>query len=97
MLDSLEDIKCAIDAALPAIIARHRAAGRLTWRLIHQIEDEVMTELVATGRYDPVMLRMVTASHWMGYPKSDEPVDFGDSNVRAVTFSAIEDAWAVTH
>lgn len=97
MLDTLEDTKCAIDAALPPIIARHRGAGQLTWRLIHQIEEELMHELAATGRHDPAMLRMVTASPWMGYPKNDEPVDFGDSNVRAMTFSAIEDAWAADH
>nr|WP_313037614.1 DUF2471 family protein [Achromobacter ruhlandii] len=97
MLDTLEDTKCAIDAALPSIIARHRAAGHLTWRLIHQIEEELMNELAATGRYDPQMLRMVMASSWMGYPRTDEPVDFGGSNVRAITFSAIEEAWAATH
>ncbi|MBB1625167.1 DUF2471 family protein [Achromobacter sp. UMC71] len=95
MLDTLEDIKLAVDATLPAIIARHRVAGQLTWRLIHQIEGELMHTLAATGRYDPVMLRMVTASPWMGYPHTDEPVDFGDSNVRAMTFSAIEAAWAL--
>ncbi|MGH8817131.1 MAG: DUF2471 family protein [Achromobacter pestifer] len=95
MLDTLEDTKCAIDAALPSIISRHRAAGHLTWRLLHKIEEELINELEATGRYHPDMLHMVMASPWMGYPKTDEPINFGDSNVRAITFGAIEDAWAL--
>lgn len=95
MLDALEETKCAIDAALPSIIARHRAAGQLTWRLLHKIEEELINELAATGAYHPEMLHMVMASPWMRYPTTDEPIDFGDSNVRPVTFGAIEKAWAI--
>ncbi|WP_367394506.1 DUF2471 family protein [Cupriavidus sp. Agwp_2] len=92
-MHSLAATESSIVEATPAIVAKHRAAGILTWKLIHQIEDEVMHELAQSGKHSSNMLRMLKSSPYLGYPKDDTPADFTGSDVIPVAFSAIRDAW----
>jgi hypothetical protein len=52
LFDDLDDAEAAVKEALPAVIARHRSAGILTWALLHQIEDEVIEAAAASGECD---------------------------------------------
>ncbi|WP_454754694.1 DUF2471 family protein [Cupriavidus necator] len=92
-MDPIQAAESAIVQATPAIVAKHRAAGILTWKLIHQIETEVMHEVGQSGKHAPNLLRMLKASPFLSYPKDDTPADFSGSEVVPITFSAIQDAW----
>ncbi len=96
-MDPIHAAETAIREAAPAIVARHRATGHLTWRLLHQLEDEVVAAVEATRKVNPGILRMMRASPLMGYPKNDEPADFGGAGAVAVTFSIIVEAWKHVH
>jgi len=58
-LDRAEE---AIKEMVPVVVGRHRGAGILTWRLLHQIESEVLDELAATGEHSQQMLGMLRSS-----------------------------------
>jgi len=92
-MDSIQAAEAAIIQATPAIVAKHRDAGILTWKLIHQIENEVMHQVGQSGKHAPNLLRMLKASPFLGYPKADTPADFSGSEAVPITFSAIHDAW----
>ncbi len=92
-MNPIEAAESSVIEALPAVVAKHRSAGILTWKLIHQIEDEVMQEVAKSGKHSPQLLRMIKASPAMGYPRDDTPADFTGSDVMPPTFSAIVDAW----
>ncbi|WP_236901372.1 DUF2471 family protein [Cupriavidus necator] len=64
---------------------------------MHQIEDEVVAAVEASRKVNPGILRMMRASPLVGYPKNDEPVDFGSAGAVAVTFSIIVEAWKHVH
>jgi hypothetical protein len=83
----------ALKAAVPAAVRRHRAAGTLTWALIHQIEAEVLNEVAATGKHSARMLGMLRASPAMGYPKDDQPVSLEGHDVVPSVFGAIYIEW----
>lgn len=90
-------IEKAIIDALPSIVSRHREAGLLTWRLLHQIEEEVFVAIGASERYDPKILRMLKSSPAMGYPKDDRIADVSKHEVCPVAFSAVMAAWQHVH
>lgn len=92
-MNPFEAVESSIVEVAPTIVAKHRVAGILSWKLIHQIEDELMREVAQSGRHSPAILRMVKASPMLGYPKDDKPADFTGSDVIPITFSAIRDAW----
>ncbi|MDW3682918.1 DUF2471 family protein [Cupriavidus sp. CV2] len=94
---ALTAAESAIVEALPPIIARYREAGILTWRLLHQIEEEVLAVVSATGLVPQLALGMVKAPSILGYPKDDRPADFTGHDVRPITFGAIMDAWKNVH
>ncbi|MCY1215270.1 hypothetical protein D9M68_734860 [compost metagenome] len=96
-MDILRAAEAALREATPAIVAHHRSAGHLTWRLLHQIEDEVVAAVKATRKVDPAILRMMRASPVMGYRKTDEVADFSKAGAIAVTFSIIWEAWKHVH
>jgi hypothetical protein len=78
---------------VPGIVRRHRSQGILTWRLLHQIEGEVVTELAASGRYNPRMLDMLRSPSALDYPKDERPVSFEGHDFVPGIFTAIHDAW----
>ncbi len=87
----------AVEDALPPIIARHRSAGHLTWRLLHQIEDEVMAEVESTGKVAPMILRMLRCSPMMSFPADDSVADLSKHEVLPLAFAATWKAWHQLH
>ncbi|WP_432263578.1 DUF2471 family protein [Cupriavidus sp. TMH.W2] len=83
----------AIQEKLPAIVNRHRESGHLTWRLLHQIEAEVLAELSSSGRHAPMVISMLRSSELMGYPRDDSPASLEGHDVVPVAFAAIVNAW----
>lgn len=90
---TLNKAEYAIKDVVPAIVRRHRAAGILTWRLMHQIEDEVIAEISATDRHSPRMLSMLRSSGLMEYPKDDREVSLEGHEVIPIVFAEIHKAW----
>jgi hypothetical protein len=75
-MDVLFSANAAVKEAVPAVVRRHRAAGVLTWTLLHQIESEVLAEVAATGKHSARLLDMLRAPAALDYPKDDRPVSF---------------------
>ncbi|MEM5332100.1 DUF2471 family protein [Paraburkholderia sp. JHI2823] len=82
-----------LKAAVPEAVRRHRAAGTLTWALIHKIEAEILDEVAATGQHSGRMLGMLRASPAMGYPNDDRPVSLEGHEVVPTVFGAIYAEW----
>jgi hypothetical protein len=80
----------AIQERLPAIVARYREAGVLTWRLLHRIEREIIAEVNSTGRHPKWILDALRAP---GYPKDERAVSFEGHDFIPPVFAAIDDAW----
>ena len=96
----LEDLDAADEAArrlVPRVVMRYREAGVLTWALMHQIEDEVLAELDATGAHPKATLSMIRSSPVFGYPRDERPASFGDASVVPSIFLQIEKAWNLVH
>lgn len=92
--EALDRVEQAITELAPAVVRRHRSAGILTWRLMHQMESELFTELEATGQHSPQMLRMMRSQGVMGYPKDDREFSLEGHEVVPAAFTALEEAWA---
>ena len=97
LFDDLDEAEAAVREALPAVIARHRSAGILTWALLHQIEEEVIDEVVASGDCDRGTLNMLRAIPAFGYPRDNQPVSFEGHDAVPSAFSLIEKAWRLVH
>ena len=93
----LFDAQAAVDAVVPQVVARHRSKGALTWKLIHQIEEEVLAEVRACGRFSPRLLQMICAWAALSYPNDDRPVSFEGHDFVPIVFSAIDRAWRLVH
>jgi len=83
----------AVCEAVPAAVRRHRSAGVLTWRLIHQIEEEVLAEVASTGKHNKRILGMLRAPAVLNYPTDDQPVSFVTSTIIPIVFCEIEKVW----
>jgi hypothetical protein len=90
---ALNDVEKAIQDAVPPIVRRHRSAGVLTWRLMHQIESEVIAAVDATGLHSRKLLGMMRSSPIMNYPKDDREVSLEGHEVVPIVFSEIHKAW----
>lgn len=88
-----DKVQNAIEDVVPHIVRRHRAAGTLTWRLMHQIEDEVITEIAATGQHSRRILGMFRSSGLMNYPKDDREVSLEGHDAIPMVFSEVQKAW----
>lgn len=93
----LFDAQAAVEAVLPHVVARHRDKGVLTWKLIHQIEEEVLTEVRAGGLFSARLLQMICAPAALSYPNDDRPVSFDGHDFVSIVFSAIDRAWRLVH
>jgi hypothetical protein len=93
----LFDAQAAVEAVLAHVVARHRSKGVLTWKLIHQIEEEVLTEVRAEGRFSDRLLQMICAPAALSYPNDDRPVSFEGHDFVPIVFSAIDRAWRLVH
>lgn len=82
-----------IREVVPVVVRRHRAAGILTWRLMHQIEAEVLGEVAATGAHNSRILGMMRSSPLMEYPKDDREVSLEGHDVVPIVFGEVHKAW----
>ncbi|GAB5098161.1 DUF2471 family protein [Caballeronia sp. HLA56] len=92
-MDQLFAAEAAIRKVVPSVVVRYRAAGVLTWALIHQIESDVLAEVAASGKHSHRVLNMLRASPILDYPKDDRPVSFEGHDFVPPVFGAINDAW----
>lgn len=92
-MDGVYDAEATIIETVPAIVRRHRSVGVLTWRLLHEIEEEALAEVAATGRHSRQILNMLRSSGLMGYPRDERAVSFEGHEVLPMVFSQIKDAW----
>jgi hypothetical protein len=95
--DELTETDEAAARIVPEIVMRHRSSGYLTWALLHQIEDEVLAELKASGEHSAWTLNMLRAAPALGYPKDDRPVSFSNATIVPIIFGQIEEAWNLVH
>jgi hypothetical protein len=82
-----------VQEAVPAVVLRHRAAGILTWALLHTIESEVLADISATRGHSVQILNMLRAPAALDYPKDERPVSFEGHDFVPPVFGAIDDAW----
>jgi hypothetical protein len=63
------------------IAARHKLrGGALTWRVLHDIEAEALSDLGLQGRHAEVLLALFARPADCDYPYSDEPVRVSAAN-----------------
>ncbi|MFP3637439.1 DUF2471 family protein [Paraburkholderia sp. SIMBA_054] len=91
--DVLFDARAAVEAVLRDVVARHRSKDVLTWKLIHQIEEEVLSAVCAEGRFSNHLLQLICAPAALSYPNDDRPVSFEGHDFVPIVFSAIDGAW----
>lgn len=95
--DLLFQAEAAVQEATPGVVRRHRSAGNLTWALLHQIEEEVLAEVAASGKFSKRLLDMIRAPAVLSYPKDDRPVSFDGHDFVPIVFGAIDRAWWQLH
>lgn len=93
----LFDAEAAVQEVVPRVVGRHRANGILTWKLIHQIEEEVLAEVSSGGQFSERLLKMICAPAALSYPNGDRPVSFDGHDFVPIVFAAIERAWRQVH
>ncbi|TDV24707.1 uncharacterized protein DUF2471 [Paraburkholderia caballeronis] len=59
----------------------------LTWRLLHAIEAEALSDLGFASRHDAMLLGLFQRPDGFAWPETDEPVDFGRSNALPAVFA----------
>lgn len=94
----MKAVEARLRQAVGALVVRHRSNGDvLTWRLLHAIEEEAFKEIQTAGDLDALHVRMFQSPPLFRYPRTDEPVDFGDSNALPMAFSMIYQAYRQAH
>ena len=64
-----------IRRVIHAIAGRYKTRGLpLTWRLLHEIENEALADLGLAARHDARLLDLFLRLAGSGYPDGDEPV-----------------------
>jgi hypothetical protein len=80
------------------IATRYRRRGApLTWRLLHEIENEALSDLGLAGRHDAELLAMFVRPPSATYPCSDNPVDLRGDPALPLLFWFVLDVYGVTH
>ena len=95
--DVLFDAQAAAEEVIPRVIERHRSKGVLTWKLLHQMEEEVLAEVKAGGRFSDRLLHMICAPAALDYPNDDRAASFAGHDFVPIIFSALERAWRQVH
>lgn len=94
----LHAVQARLNLAIRSIVERYRTDGKiLTWRLVHQIEQEAMHILKAAGDLDLKYIRMMRMSQWGYVPDVDEPVEFGTQESLPTALSLIDQAFRSLH
>ena len=89
----LFDAQAAAEEVIPRVIARHRSKGVLTWKLLHQMEEEVLSEVSSRGRFSNRLLQMICAPAVLSYPNDDRPASFEGHDFVPIVFAALDRAW----
>ncbi len=80
------------------IAMRYRRRGApLTWRLLHEIEIEALSDLGLAGRHDPDLLTMFVRPPTATYPCSDNPVDLRGDPALPLLFWFVLDIYGITN
>lgn len=95
--DELTEADEAAARIVPEVVMRYRDSGILTWALLHQIEDDVLAELKASGEHSAWTLNMLRAAPVLSYPKDNRPVSFSGAGIVPIIFGQIEEAWNLVH
>ncbi|MGE5649697.1 DUF2471 family protein [Noviherbaspirillum sp. UKPF54] len=94
----LHAVQARLELAVDAIVERHRTAGRvLTWRLVHEIEQEALRTLQEAGDLDMKYIRMVRSSRWGYVPKVNQPADLQSHECLPVALTMIRKAYHTLH
>jgi hypothetical protein len=94
LLSNVDDV---LDEVVPSVVARYREAGVLTWTLIHQIESEVLKEVLTSGQLSAEVVNMVRSHEAFRYPKDNRLASFEGHELMPIVFGAIRDAWKRVH
>jgi len=75
-----------------AIAGRYKARGLpLTWRLLHEIENEALADLGLAARHDARLLDLFLRLADSGYPDGDEPVHISSPRqIPLITWFALD-------
>lgn len=93
----LFDAQAAAEEVIPRVVERHRSKGILTWKLLHQMEEEVVAEVTAGGRFSDRLLQMICAPAVLDYPNDDRPASFEGDDFVPIVFDALQRAWRQVH
>ncbi|MEZ0605736.1 DUF2471 domain-containing protein [Paraburkholderia sp. IW21] len=93
----LFDAQAAAEEVIPRVVERHRSKGILTWKLLHQMEEEVLAEVTAGGRFSERLLQMICAPAVLEYPNDDRPASLEGHDFVPIVFGALERAWRQVH
>jgi len=97
-LYKLQAVKERLALAVNSIVERHRTAGKvLTWRLVHQIENEALEMLMRSHDLDLEYIRMVRSSRWGYVPDDDVPADLATPAELPVALTLIQHAYHTSH
>lgn len=92
-MDVLFAANAAVKEVVPVVVLRYRAAGILTWDLLHPIEAEVLAEVAASGKHSKRILDMLRAPAALEYPKDNREASFEGNDFVPVIFGEIAEAW----
>lgn len=84
--------------AIQPLVIKHRSHGdKLTWRLIHLIEQEAIHTLMSDTSLNHMYINMVRAAAPFNFPKTDDPVDFGGSSAIPCAYALIQKSYLSFH
>jgi hypothetical protein len=69
----------------------------LTWRLVHEIENEALGMLERSSDLDSEYIQMVRSSRWGYVPDIDEPADLDPQQELPVALTLIQHAYHTSH
>jgi hypothetical protein len=93
----LFDAQAAAEEVVPRVVARHRSKGVLTWKLLHQMEEEVLAEVSSGGQFSDRLLQMICAPGVLDYPNDERPASFEGHDFVPIVFGALARAWQQVH
>ncbi|MFC7515112.1 DUF2471 family protein [Herbaspirillum sp. GCM10030257] len=87
-------IRSRLKLIIDDIVLEHRVAGDiLTWNLMHEIEEKAFEHIKASRDLDASYAGMLKSSRLRVYKRTDDPVDFGESNAIPTAFMLIHQAF----
>ncbi|MEO6917651.1 MAG: hypothetical protein ABI171_01145 [Collimonas sp.] len=93
----LDAITEGLKATIARLVPSHRNAGEiLTWSLMHEIENQAMRALEQSGNFDLTHLNLLRA-YPTAYPRTDDPVNFGNATGLPVVLSLIYKEYRRSH